>query len=357
MRDDRPGGTPVIRPTLRDVAALAGVSIKTASRVINEENGVAPDKVLAVRHAVETLGYRTNHSASSLRRADRRTAAVGAVLENLANPYCAEVLRALEDVAREQGVLIIAGSVDGDAERELELVRAFSSRRADALVLVPISENQGYLGRELEAGTPVVFIDRPPTGYAADAVVTDNAEGAARAVEHLAASGHRRITFLGDNPRLSTARDRHRGFVEAMASLGLPVVPELVAHDLHSHDLAEAAIERVLALKEPPTALFTGRKAITLEAVRCLQRRGLERRVALVGFDDFPMADLVQPGVTVMAQDPTRIGRAAAEILFARLAGDTSPPRISVVRTRLVRRGSGEIPVLHHAGDPAQGPR
>src|SRR5918997_26215 len=129
------------------------------------------------------------HSGSS--RATLRD--VAALLEDLANPFSAEVLRALEDSARARDVLVFAGSVDGDPQRERELVRAFSNRRADALVLVPVTEQQGYLEREVEVGTPVVFVDRPPTGFAADCVVTDNVEGAAHAVRHLAARGHRRI--------------------------------------------------------------------------------------------------------------------------------------------------------------------
>ena len=332
------------RATLRDVAALAGVSIKTVSRVVNGEPGVRSDKLLAVQRAVAQLDYRPNHSASSLRRADRRTSAVGAVLDDLANPYSAEVLRALEDVARERDVLVFAGSVDGDPERERELVRAFSTRRADALVLVPVTEQQGWLEREVEEGTPVVFIDRPPIGFAADCVVTDNVEGAAHAVHHLAARGHRRIAFLGDARRLPTARDRFAGYLRAMASRGLPVDHALVAHDLLTPDLTAAATDVLVALEDPPTALFTARNDITIAAVRSLQRWGLERNIALVGFDDFPLADLVRPGVTVMAQDPTAIGRHAAELVFARLEGDHSPPRTAIVRTRLVERGSGEIP-------------
>ncbi len=332
------------RATLRDVAALAGVSIKTVSRVVNGEPGVGAEKLVAVRRAVAQLDYRPNHSASSLRRADRRTSAVGAVLDDLANPYSAEVLRALEDSARERDVLVFAGSVDGDPDRERELVRAFSSRRADALVLVPVTEQQGYLEREIEVGTPVVFIDRAPTGFRADCVVTDNVEGAAHAVRHLAARGHRRIAFLGDARRLPTARDRFNGYLEAMASLGLPVPSQLVARDLLTPNLAERATDRFMSSDDPPTALFTSRNDITIAAVRCLQQRGLERRTALVGFDDFPLADLVRPGVTVMAQDPTAIGRHAAELVFARLAGDHSPARTAVVRTRLVQRGSGEVP-------------
>ena len=332
------------RATLRDVAALAGVSIKTVSRVVNGEPGVSADKLVAVQRAVAQLDYRRNHSASSLRRADRRTSAVGAVLEDLANPYSAEVLRALEDSARARDVLVFAGSVDGDPERERELVRAFSSRRADALVLVPVTEQQGYLEREVEVGTPVVFIDRAPTGFSADSVVTDNVEGAAHAVHHLAVRGHRRIAFLGDARRLPTARDRFAGYLEAMASRGLPVTPDLVAHDLLTPDLTERAAEALLTSQDPPTALFTARNDITIATVRSLQRHGLERRTALVGFDDFPLADLVRPGVTVMAQDPTAMGRHAAQLVFDRLEGDVSPPRSAVVRTRLVQRGSGEIP-------------
>jgi LacI family transcriptional regulator len=116
-----------------------------------------------------------------------------------------------------------------------------------------------------------------------------------------------------------------------------------VAHDLLTPDLTESATDALLTRDEPPTALFTARNDITIAAVRALQRHGAERRTGLVGFDDFPLADLVRPGVTVMAQDPTAIGRHAAELVFARLEGDGSPPRTSVVRTRLVQRGSGEI--------------
>jgi len=334
---------PRSRPTLRDVAALAGVSTKTASRVVNEEKGVVAEKVEAVQRAVQQLDYRRDVTASMLRRADGKTAAVAALLEDLANPFSAEVHRALEDAARAQGVLIFAGSVDEDPEREHQLVRAFTARRADALVIAPASDHQGYLEREVEAGTPVVFVDRRPRGFDTDAVVTDNTGGSAVAVSHLADHGHRRIAYLGDLARISTARERFEGFTRAMSSRGYPTPPELTAHDLDSQERAESAVDRMLDGPNPPTALFAARNDITVAAIRCLQRRGLEHQIAVVGFDDFPLADLVRPGVTVMAQDPTAIGRRAAEIVFARLAGDDSPPQTVVLPPRLVARGSGEI--------------
>lgn len=332
------------RPTLRDVAALAGVSVKTASRVVSGESGVVAAKVEAVRRAVEQLDYRRDLRASSLRRADGRTAAVAAIFEDLANPFSAELHRALEDVAREHGSLVLAGSLDESPERERDLVRAFTDRRVDAIVIAPASEHQGYLKREVPASTPVVFVDRAPHGWDTDAVLTDNTPASAGAVRHLAQSGHRRIAFLGDLLSIPTAADRYAGYREGLEELELAHRHDYVATGLHDPESVESAVRRMLDLEQPPTALFTAQNNITVAAIRTLQSLGLENRVALVGFDDFPLADLVRPGVTVMAQDPTAIGRRAGEIAFGRLTGDTSPPSTAVVPTRLVVRGSGEIP-------------
>src|SRR5689334_6329561 len=167
------------RPTLRDVAMLAGVSAKTVSRVINAEPGVSPSKVDAVQRAIAQLNYRPNFTASSLRRSNGRTATIAAVLEDLANPFSSALHRALEDVARGREVIIVAGSVDEDPDRERALVRAFTMRQADGLVIVPASDNQAYLTREVHGATPVVFVDRPPVGLQADAVLVDNQAGAA----------------------------------------------------------------------------------------------------------------------------------------------------------------------------------
>jgi len=333
------------RPTLKDVAALAGVSMKTVSRVVNGEAGVAPSKVASVEEAVRQLDYRPNVTASSLRRLDGRTAAVAALLEDLANPFSAELHRALEDVAHEHGVLLFAGSVDESPEREKRLIRAFTSRRADALILAPASSDQTYLTYEVPEGTPVVFVDRAPVGFEADAVLADNLEGARRAVAHLIDHGHRRIAFLGDLAAIPTARDRFEGYQQALRSHGMPYDPDLVVHGLDDAERAAGALPALMKLPAPPTALFTAQNDITVGALRYLQAAGLQRTMAIIGFDDFPLADLLRPGVTVIAQDPTAMGRAAAELLFARLAGDVGPSRTVVIPTRLIVRGSGELPV------------
>lgn len=332
------------RPTLHDVARLAGVSPKTVSRVVNGEPGVSPAKVSAVERAIAQLDYRPNFTASSLRRSNGRPATIAAALEDLANPFSAVLHRAVEDAARDRGVLMFAGSLDEDPARERAIIRAFIMRQVDALIVAPASDDHSYLASEVNAGTPVVFVDRPPVGLTVDAVLADNYGGAALGVRHLAEHGHRRIAYLGDLQSIATARMRFRGFREALADAGLRLAPEHVVHDLHTQEGAEAAARRLLTGDVPPTALFTSQNLVTIGAIRALQSLGRQHDVALVGFDDFPLADLLQPAVTVVAQNPAQIGAMAASLVFRRLDGESWEPTIHRVPTRLIARGSGEIP-------------
>ncbi|WP_033344208.1 LacI family DNA-binding transcriptional regulator [Catenuloplanes japonicus] len=332
------------RATLRDVAAMAGVSIKTASRVVNGEDGVRPLKTEAVLRAVRQLDYRPNLSASTLRRNGGRTAAIGMVLEDLANPFSGALLRAVEDEANRRQVLIIAGSADERQDRERTLVRAFSERRVDGLIIAPVGEDQSHLRAETEAGTPLVFVDREPQGLLADCVLSGNESGAADAIHHLAAVGHRRIAYLGDLRAIPTARERFAGFQRASLELTLPWTPAHHIHDLHTAAAADDATVRLLRSADPPTALFTSQNLVTLGAITALQRLGLQSTIALVGFDDIPTADLLRPAVTVIAQDPPRMGRVAADLLFTRLDGFIGPPRRTVLPTTTIPRGSGELP-------------
>ena len=328
---------------MREVAALAKVSIKTVSRVVNGEAGVSPSLARRVMAASERLDYRHNMTASSLRRSDGRSATIGVVLEDVANPFSSALHRAVEDIAVRRGVLVLAGSSDEDEERERRLVSAFASRRVDGLILQPSSHDQSYLLTERRAGTVIVFVDRPPAFIDADAVLTDNAAGVRRGIRHLVERGHRRIGYLGDLHTIATAAERHRGYVEELGARGIQVDDKLVRLDVRGIERAEAAVEEILGLSSPPTAFFTGQNLITIGAFRALRRRGLHNRIALIGFDDILLADLLEPGITVIAQDPAEIGRVAAEVLFRRLDGDRSPTQQHIVLTRMITRGSGEI--------------
>jgi LacI family transcriptional regulator len=329
---------------MRDVAALAGVSLKTVSRVINGTPTVDPALVSQVQRAAAKLNYQPNLSASSLRRGDGRSLMIGLMLEDVANPYSATIYRSAEDVARARGVRVLGGSLDEDAERERELAAALFVRRVDGLIIVPAGQDHSYLLNELRMGTALVFVDRPPRFLAADSVVSDNRAGAEKGVRHLLGHGHARIAYLGDLTSIATAQERFAGYREALREAGRPLDHRLVRHDLHTIETAQAAATELLTGPNPPTALFSAQNLVTIGTVRALRTAGLQHRVALVGFDDFPMADLLEPAVTVVAQDPAAIGTLAAQILFRRIDGDTSGVQEHVVPTRLIERASGAIP-------------
>jgi LacI family transcriptional regulator len=343
-REPREASLSAGRPTMRDVALLAQVSLKTVSRVINGETTVDPELASRVRRAAAQLNYQPNLTASNLRRSDGRSATIGLLVQDVSNPFSASIYRAAEEVASRRGVMVLAGSIEEDAALEKALIANFVARRVDGLILVPAGHDHSYLQFDQRAGMAFVFVDRAPELLAADSVVSDNREGTAGGVAHLIARGHRRIGYCGDLLKITTAMLRFEGYRDALKAAGIALDPALVRHDLHTRAAAEAAVLDILRSSDPPSALFTAQNRVTVAAIRALRRLGLEHAVALVGFDDFELADLLEPGVTVVAQDPTSIGRLGAEILFARIDRSDAAVEQRVVPTRLIERGSGEIP-------------
>ncbi|HYM56455.1 MAG TPA: LacI family DNA-binding transcriptional regulator [Solirubrobacteraceae bacterium] len=321
---------------MRDVAQRAGVSLKTVSRVINEEAGVTAGTAARVTEAVAELGFERNDLARSLRHG-RSSATLGLVIEDVANPFYSAVAQAVELAARNRGFLLITASAREDAERERELVTALLRRRVDALLMVPAGPDHRYIA----GSTRTVFLDRPPRGIAADTVLLDNRGGAREAVRHLIEMGHTRIACVTDAAGLYTAQERLAGYRDALHAAGLTEDPSLVRTGNRDATQAQATVEHLLGLpdKRRPTAVFTANNRNTVGALHALAQRS--GRVALVGFDDFELADLL--GTTVVRADPWRLGERAATIAFARLDGDDRPPRTVTVATELVLRGSGEL--------------
>jgi LacI family transcriptional regulator len=313
---------------MKDVAFRAGVALKTVSRVVNSEAGVMPETAGRVHAAIEELGYRRNESARLLRTG--RTATIGVVSDNCGDREDAALCRGVEEVAREHGFLLFTGSTDSDPAREEQLTLRFCARRVDGLVIVPTPGDHGYLIPELEAGIAAVFAFRPPAQLIADAVLVDERDAARIAVEHLISHGHRRIGYLGGSAAGYRTRQLLLGYADAMAAAGLPA------------DEAWATLTPPQLLNGTVTAVLCGSHEHTALALRTLATQGA-RRVAVVGFGDFELAEFLVPGVTVIAYDSAEVGRAAAELLRARMNGYNGPPRRVVVPARLVPRGSAEI--------------
>lgn len=331
------------RPTMRDVAALAGVGIKTVSRVVNNEPYVTPPMVDRVQQAIKSLHYEPSLAAGSLRRSGHRTQALGLLVGDVANPFSGSVHRAVEDAAGQRNFAVFTSSLDDDAERERMIVSEFLRRRVDGLIMTTAAPSQSYLHHEKERGTPLVFIDRPPNGIDADTIISDNVGGAVLATEHLIMAGHRRIAFLGDRQEIFTARERQRGFLQAMRQAGLTVQGWQVINGLSDATHAYRAVRMLLDKDESPTAILSGQNIITYGVLRALRDCGVQATTALIGFDDFPMAELLDPGITVIAQNPRGIGRIAVERVFAGLDGIWTRAITTVVPTTLIARGSGEL--------------
>lgn len=337
------------RPTMRDVATLAGVSLKTVSRVVNREPGVSDALAGRVQQAVEQLDYRPDFTASNLRRSDRRTATIGLMVEDVANEYSSAVHAGVEQAAREQGIAVLTASIADDPDRERNMLRAFSSRRVDGLIVVPSSTGQSAIWNEREVGVPLVFVDRAPRGIAADKVLTNNRAGARLGVEHLTSRGYRSIAFLGGVAALDTAQERYDGYVDALSAVGIAIRPEWVVRDLRSPEEARVAAADLLVRDDRPDAIFSAQNLITMGTFRALRYADLHHTIGLVGYDDFTLADLLDPSVTVVAQEPRAIGNEAAELLFERTreeqAGesaqlDNRQPVRRVIPSRLVVRDS-----------------
>ncbi|MFD5495277.1 LacI family DNA-binding transcriptional regulator [Streptomyces sp. NPDC001812] len=328
------------RPTMKDVAARAGVGLKTVSRVVNGEPGVTPETERRVQESIDALGFRRNDSARVLRKGS--TASVGLVLEDLADPFYGPLSRAVEEVARAHGALLINGSSAEDADREQELVLALCARRVDGLVVIPAGDDHRYLEPELKAGVATVFVDRPAGLIDADVVLSDNFGGARDGVAHLIAHGHRRIGFIGDMPGIHTASERLRGYRAAMEDADIQVEDAWISLGVTDPERVRRATEEMLSHPDPVTAVFAGNNRVTVTVIRVLTEQS--RQVALVGFDDIELADLLQPGVTVVAQDAAALGRTAAERLFRQLDGTLRAPERIELPTRLITRGSGELP-------------
>ncbi|HYB30601.1 MAG TPA: LacI family DNA-binding transcriptional regulator [Solirubrobacteraceae bacterium] len=322
-----------------DVARAAGVSLKTVSRVINGELGVRPATMERVLEASQALRYERNDLAASLRHR-ARSFTLGLVIEDVANPFYSAIAQAVEESAWARSSLLITASVREDPQRERELVMALLRRRVDALLVVPAGTDHRYI-HEAGFSTKIVFLDRPPAKTKADTVLAENAAGARRAVEHLLGGGHTRIAFIGDDVRLFIARERLSGYRRAFRRAGIEVNEELVSVGNGTSASAKQATRELMALPPArrPTAIFAGNNRCTVGVLHALDRR--RNRVALVGFDDFELADLL--GVTVVRADPYRIGQLGAELAFDRIDAEDAEPKRVVVSAELVPRGSGEI--------------
>ncbi len=326
-------------PALMDVARLAGVGAATVSRVINGGQNVSRKTLAAVQSAIEELGYHPSHAARSLKGA--RTKTIGLIVPSVADPFFSAAAAAIQVVARAHGSLVLLAASDNLPVREREQVTTLIQRRIDGLIIAP--SEAAEMDMLQHAGFPVVCFDRPFPSETLPTVLSDNYGGARAATQHLVAHGYRRILCLAGDPKLFTSQKRVRGHRDVVRSAKLPYLAELNVQD---YATAETALQQHLKGKEPIDAVFCIKNEITVNVYRILRQMGVRvpEAVALIGYDDFELADALEPPVSVVRQPVAKIARRAAEMLFKAMETGSEETVALTLDVELVARGScGEM--------------
>src|SRR5262245_14012622 len=330
--------------TIQDVAARAGVSAMTVSRVLNQPARVAPATRQRVEQAIRELGFVPNALARQLLRG--RTHTIALLVSDISNPFFTQIARVVEDVAQRNGYIVIFGNSDESVEKERQYLHALQGRRIDGLLIAAASNaSRSMLDLLTQRGTPFVLIDRAIDGVVADTVIGDNIGGARVLTEHLIRLGHRRIALVGGSREVPTARDRLRGYLAALREHDIEPQPALIVEDNYKRDGGERAARLLVALppEQRPTAIFAANNFIgvgVIEALREVQL-GVPEDIAVVCFDDIELASALHPFLTVVAQPARTFGTIAMQFLLDRLDGtETAAPRKVVLPPELIVRVS-----------------
>jgi LacI family transcriptional regulator len=329
--------------TMQDVARRAGVSIATASRVLNEVSTVNPDLAERVRVAMRELDYRPNAVARNLRRNQSSLWAV--IVSDIGNPFFTGLVRGIEDIAQGRGFSVVLCNSDEEPAKEDQYLKVAAAEKM-AGVIISSSGRSRRLRGLVEAGTPVVAIDRRVSQADVDTVLVDNERGAQLATEHLFDAGFQRIACISGPRRVSTAADRLRGYQQGLKARGIAMDDSLISLADFREEGGYRAMSALLALPEPPDAVFAANNLMTIGAVECLVDREIPipARMGVVGFDEIPWAHLVRPSLSTVRQPTYEVGRTAALLLSERIAAPFRPRSVVSLMTELQVRESSQGP-------------
>ncbi|MGL4608408.1 MAG: LacI family DNA-binding transcriptional regulator [Trueperaceae bacterium] len=331
--------------TIQDVAALAGVSAMTVSRVLNKSSRVAESTRTKIEAAIEHLGYVPNTLARGLKGS---THTLGLIIPDVSNPFFTNIVHGAEEVAWQQGYAIFLGNTHSSSEREKHYLYKFLGHSIDGLLIAPSGHTSKALLEIVQArNIPFVLVDAKVKGIEADTVVSDNVQGAFQLTERLIQLGHKRIAYIGGRSDISTARERERGYKKALEYYGLQVNAQYVFNTDFSRDAGYQTALALAHLAAPPTAIFAANNFLAVgaaEALRTLKLR-IPQDIALVCFEDVELASALQPFLTVMEQPALEFGRIGTTFLLERIANPKLPVRSRVLMPSLIVRKSCGAPL------------
>ena len=335
--------------SIRDVAELAQVSTATVSHVINHTRYVSPELTERVRVVMLELNYQPDAVARSLRR--RETLTIGLLIPSVKIPFFAAVAYNVERAASDYGYNIILCNSDWQQAKESLYLRDLIARRVDGLVCISAGMDGAQIAPLIEAGTPVVMVERSMSGIDLDAVGIDNVKGAYKATKHLLELGRRRIAVV--TGKSSVSDERLLGYQRALAEAGLKLNSSLLHWGDYLPETGRQAMEYFLSLLEKPSAVFAFNDMMALGVLQVLNERGLRvpEDIAVLGFDGIPLSKYTSPALTTVRQPLKEMGRAAVEQLLKRIRGE-GPEQAQYIKLEpelLIRASTGDLtaPIPH----------
>jgi DNA-binding LacI/PurR family transcriptional regulator len=328
--------------SIKDIARAANVSHPTVSRALRNSPLVNRETADRIRQIAVRMGYRPSAVARSL--VTRKTNTIGVVVTTIADPFIAEVVSGIEEIANERGYSVVLSNSNADADREVKVVHSFHERRVDGIIVTASRVGALYIPLLSQLKSPIVLINNQHTDDDdfVHSVMIDNVESGRAAMQHLIELGHERIGYIGDAAGFQSDTERFAGYRQSLALAGLPFLPELVAHGDGKPEGGARAMEKLLALNDPPTAVFCYNDMSALGALGAIHARGLNvpGDISVVGFDDIFFASFTRPLLTTIRQPKRRMGRLAMETMLKLFSGENSRTAIRVNGELIVREST-----------------
>ena len=343
-----PGGAKRVhrQPSIKDIARLAQVSHPTVSRALQNSPLVNIKTAEKIRKIAEESGYRASAVARGL--VTRRTQTIGLVVTSVADPFTGEVVRGIEQTASDRGYSVFLADSNADPERETRVVQSFAERRVDGIIVTSSRVGALYLPLLSQMRVPIVLLNDQHPGEFVHSIMIRNLEGTRAAVEHLVGLGHRRIAYVGDRFGYQSDAERFAGYRKALQAARIPIVKELLVHGNGKPEAARDAMDSLLAIGNPPTAVCCYNDLSALGVIQSIHRHGLQvpADISVVGFDDLFLASYTQPPLTTVRQPMRRMGQLAMEHLFKLMSGEKSVVKIEIEPELILRESTARVKTL-----------
>ncbi|HEV2486777.1 MAG TPA: LacI family DNA-binding transcriptional regulator [Terracidiphilus sp.] len=337
----RPGASKQVlrQPSIKDIARLARVSHPTVSRALQNSPLVNAKTAEKIRKIAKESGYRASAVARGL--VTRRTRTIGLVVTTVSDPFTSEVVTGIEQTANDHGYCVFLADSNADPDRERKIVQSFAEQRVDGIIVTSSRVGALYLPLLSEMMVPIVLLNDQHPGAFVHSVMICNQEGSRAVAEHLVGLGHRRIAYIGDQFGYQSDTERFAGYREALDTARIPFLPELAVRGDGKPEAAMRAMDELLTLNNPPTAVCCYNDMSALGAMRSIHMHGLRvpEDISIAGFDDLFVASYTQPPLTTVRQPMRRMGQLAMENLIKLMSGQESVVRIKI-NAELIVRGS-----------------